>query len=137
MPKWTGISPFKCNAILACLTSLLILSSCDAIDPESEALTQNVALELVDWHISGLWVINSPVAWIRVTNYNQVPIHEITLDYETAATDGRPLDHGSFTIEGSVGPCTSKNFVELYLGLVDLYSERLSIKLRSVHRAKH
>ena len=118
--------------LLACLS----LSSCDAIDPEAEQLTKNVQIQLIDWHISGLWVINSPVAWVRINNYNDVPIHEITFEYKAAASDGKPLDHGTFTIEGSVPAHGTKNFVELYLGLVDLYTEKLSIQLLSVHRVK-
>lgn len=114
---------------------ILALGSCDSFDAESEQLTQNTRLELVDWHISGLWVINSPVAWVRVSNYNTVPIHDITFEYTTANADGRPLDRGTFTIEGTVPAGSTKNFIELYLGLVDLYTERLSIRLLSVHRA--
>lgn len=106
----------------------LIILSLQPPDPESDALMAHTKVELVDWHISGLWIINSPVAWIRVTNYNQVPIHDITLEYSTFAADGHALDKGTYTIEGSVPPGTSKNFIELYLGLVDLYTERLAIK---------
>lgn len=91
----------------------------------------------MDWHVSGLWVINCPVAWIKVKNYNPVPIHDIKLRYETFDTHGRPLDSGEFTIEGTVPACYgtipgTKDFIELYLGLVDLYSERLTCKLISV-----
>lgn len=113
------------------------LAACEVIDPEREALTANTRLELVDWHISGLWVINSPVAWIRVTNFNPVPIHDITLEYKSFTAEGKPLETGTFTIEGTVPPGQSKNFIELYLGLVDLYTEKLSIKLLSVKKADH
>lgn len=115
------------------LSSCSLLTSCThSGEPELTARTQ---IFLMDWHISGLWVINCPVAWIKVANYNTVPIKEITLQYNTYDAHGRPLDQGTFTIEGTVGPMQTKNFIELYLGLVDLYSERLSIKLLSVHRA--
>jgi hypothetical protein len=118
---------------LSWLSSCTLLTSCaPASDPELAARTQIV---LMDWHVSGLWVINCPVAWIKVSNYNHVAIKEITLQYNTYDAHGRPLDQGTFTIEGSVGPMQSKNFIELYLGLVDLYSERLSIKLLSVRHA--
>ncbi len=89
----------------------------------------------MDWHIAGLWVINCPVVWVRVYNYNEVPIKEITFEYSTYTEDGRTLDKGTFTIEGSVGAHNTKNFVELYVGLVDLYSQRLNVKLLSVKRA--
>ena len=115
----------------------LTLGACDPVDPDRELLMSHTTLELVDWHVSGLWVINSPVAWIRVVNYNTVPIHDITLEYQTFTAEGKPLDKGTFTIEGTVPPGTTKNFVELYLGLVDLYSDRLTCKLISVKRAHH
>ena len=113
-----------------------ILNGCEGLDPEAEQLATNTRLELVDWHISGLWVINSPVAWVRVNNFNDLPIHDITFEYKTYAADGRHLNTGEFTIEGSVPPHSSKNFIELYLGLVDLYTERLSIQLKHVRRAE-
>lgn len=59
---------------------------------ESQVASANTRLELIDWHVSGLWVINSPVAWVKVTNYNNVPIHEITMEYQTFDTNGKPLD---------------------------------------------
>lgn len=114
---------------------MLVLSGCEIIDPQAEQIAANTQIQLVDWHISGLWVINSPVAWVRVTNMNDVPIHEINFEYEAFAADGRTLNKGDFTIEGTVPPHTTKNFIELYLGLVDLYTERLSIKLKHVRRA--
>lgn len=114
---------------------LFILTGCEAIDPEAEQIAANTRIQLVDWHISGLWVINSPVAWVRVSNFNDVPIHEINFEYDTFAADGKPLNKGDFTIEGTVPAHTTKNFIELYLGLVDLYTERLSIKLKHARRA--
>ena len=93
----------------------------------------------MDWHISGFWVINCPVAWLRVTNYNTVPIKDVTVEYTTYDAEGHKLDHGTYLIDYTtdhpVGPHDSKNFIELYLGLVDLYSSRLSVKLLSVSRA--
>lgn len=96
------------------------------------ALTQNVRLEMVDWHIAGLWVINCPVCWLRVYNYNNVPIHDVTLSYVTYDFDGKPLDKGTFVIDGTVPPSNIKNFIEQYIGLVSLESDKLSIKLESV-----
>lgn len=98
-------------------------------------LTKNTYLELVDWHISGLWIINCPVAWIRVTNYNAVPIKNIIFQYNTYDSDGRPLNQGTHTIEESVEPGKMGSFIELYLGLVDLESDKLSVKLLSVNPA--
>jgi hypothetical protein len=88
----------------------------------------------MDWHVAGFWVINSPVAWIRVENYNDVPIREITFEYRTFTDEGKLLDKGTFTIEGTVPARSMKNFIELYLGLVDLYSQRLDVRLLSVKR---
>ncbi|MBI4534100.1 MAG: hypothetical protein HY711_09140 [Candidatus Melainabacteria bacterium] len=95
-------------------------------------MTQNTQLDLVDWHITGLWIINCPVAWVKVTNNSAVPIKDVTFQYNTYDESGQQLDEGTFTIEGDVPPGTNKNFIELYLGLVSLYSEKLSIKLLSV-----
>jgi hypothetical protein len=114
----------------------LTLAGCGVImAPEEQALTANTRITLMDWHVAGFWVINSPVAWVRVMNYNDVPIKEITFEYRTFDDGGKPLDKGTFTIEGSVAPRSMKNFIELYLGIVDLYSQRLDIRLLSVKRA--
>jgi hypothetical protein len=120
-----------CVAALACV----LLTGCEVPDSEEQILTRNTQILLMDWHVAGLWVINCPVAWVRVFNYNQVPIKEITFQYNTFTEEGQPLNEGTFTIEGSVEPQTTKNFIELYLGLVDLPSQRLTIKLLHVKRA--
>ncbi|MBS2008445.1 MAG: hypothetical protein JST01_15470 [Cyanobacteria bacterium SZAS TMP-1] len=104
------------------------------LDPE---LTKNVRLELLDWHVSGLWVINSPVCWFRVYNYNNVPITDITIDYQTFDFDGKPLDKGTYTLldagEPSVVHANSpKNCVEQYIGIVSLESDKLSCTLKGV-----
>jgi hypothetical protein len=99
-----------------------------------DTLTRNTRITLMDWHISGLWVINSPVAWVRVDNYNNCPIKDITFQYSTYDAQGHPLDVGTYNIEAKVGARNRKEFIELYLGLVDLYSERLKVKLLSVSR---
>jgi hypothetical protein len=117
-------------ALLACFT----VSSC-ALELGDKTLTDHTYIELVDWHISGLWVINCPVAWVRVANYNSVPIKDIKFQYDTYDVDGNPLDHDTYTIEGTVPPGGVRNFIELYLGLVNLHSEKLSIKIVSVSGA--
>lgn len=119
-----------------CISWTVLSNMARCLDPESNYLTSNTKLDLVDWHICGLWVINSPVVWFRVTNYNSVPIHDVTLEYKTFTEDGRELNTGSYTIEGEIPPGTTKNFIEQYIGLVDLYTEKLSVKLSSV-RGKH
>jgi hypothetical protein len=125
----------KVLPIFLSLCFAMTLTSCAQQTPEDVELAKHTNLELVDWHISGLWVINSPVAWIRVTNYNNVPIHEITFEYKAANLDGQELSRGTYTIEGTVQPNgTTKNFIEQYLGLVDLYTEKLSVKLISVKK---
>jgi hypothetical protein len=95
-------------------------------------LFKNTYVELVDWHISGLWIVNSPVAWVRVKNYNTRPIKDIVIQYKTYTSDGKPLNEGTYPIEYEVHAGEVKNFAELYLGLVDLETEKLSIKLLSV-----
>jgi nucleotide-binding universal stress UspA family protein len=126
--------------LLGILLGLLMLfalrfAPTEEVDTSDAALAQRTSATLMDWHISGLWVINCPVAWVRVTNYNTVPIKDITIEYRTYTADGKPLDHGTYTIDGSVAPGATKNFIELYLGLVALESERLTVKLLSVKKA--
>lgn len=108
-----------------------MLSGCSTEEGNRE-LTQNTHFELVDWHISGLWVINCPVCWVRVANFNAVPIKNITFQYNTYNFENVPLDEGTYTIEESVPPGAVRNFIELYVGLVHLESEKLSCKLLSV-----
>jgi hypothetical protein len=123
----TGIALF-----LALFISSTFLQGCAPALTGDATLTSRTRMELVDWHISGLWIINCPVAWIRIANYNQVPIHDIVLQYNTFDYEGKPLDEGTYTIEESVAPGTMRNFIELYLGLVNLHSDKLSVKLLSV-----
>ncbi|HEY9714361.1 MAG TPA: hypothetical protein V6C72_12900 [Chroococcales cyanobacterium] len=125
--------PRYCLVAGAAMLTAPALTACAAL-PEGDAeLTKNVYIELVDWHISGLWVINCPVAWIRVRNYNNRPVKEITIQYNTFDVEGKPLNQGTMTIENStVGAGQVKNFAEQYVGLVDLRSEKLSVKLVSV-----
>lgn len=117
--------------LLAGVGICFLLASCGE-EIGDQALTKGAYVELVDWHVSGLWVINCPVAWVRVANYNRIPIKDVTFHYYTYDCDGVQLDHGTYTIEGTVPPGTVKNFIELYLGLVNLHSDKLSIKLEHV-----
>jgi len=103
-------------------------------------LTKNVRLELLDWHVSGLWVINSPVCWFKVYNYNNQPVTDITIDYQTFDFDGKPLDKGTYTLLDSGEPSvvqanSPKNCAEQYIGIVSLESDKLSCQLKGV-RAK-
>ena len=107
------------------------------LDPE---MSKNVRLELVDWHVSGLWVINSPVCWFRVSNYNNRPVTDVTITYETLDFDGKSLDKGTYTIldsgEPTVIPANGlKNCAEQYIGIVSLESDKLSVKLKGVRPA--
>lgn len=67
-----------------------------------------------------------------MVNYNRVPIKEVEFKYITYDYLGNKLNEGSYTIEGSVDAGSMKNFIELYVGLVDVHSERLNIQLHSV-----
>ena len=82
----------------------------------------------------GFWVINSPVVWVRVANYNKEPITEITFQYNTFDYEDKPLDQGTYTLEGTVPGGTVKNFIEQYVGLVSLHSNKIMCKLLSVKR---
>lgn len=109
------------------------LSGCSGPACHGDAnLTKNVYLELVDWHIVGLWVINCPVCWIRVSNYNNVPIKNVCFQYKTYGYQGELLTVGTYKIEGEVNVGQAKNFIEQYIGLVDLESDMLSLELLSV-----
>lgn len=91
-------------------------------------------MELVDWHVSGLWVINCPVAWIRVFNRNHVPIKNPKISYQTFDWEGKPLSSGTYVLEGEIPAGMVKNFIEQYLGLVDLHSDKLSVSYIGVER---
>jgi hypothetical protein len=116
----------------ACIMSL---SGCSQEAADDVALSQNVKVELVDWHISGLWVINAPVCWIRVINYNRVPIKDVTIAYQTYDFDGKLLDQGTYTMDGDVGPGSVRNFMEQYVGIVKVESDKIAIQLHSVQPA--
>jgi hypothetical protein len=135
VPNLSSYVPNGWRRLSLAVVLALSLAGCEFHSPDEERLTANTQIALMDWHVAGFWVINSPVAWIRVANYNQVPIKEITFQYQTFTEDGRPLNKGTFTIEGTVAPRSMKNFIELYLGIVDLYSQRLDVKLLSVKPA--
>ena len=120
-------------SLLTVISCCVLLCRCGPVEGDP-ALTANTRVQLMDWHISGFWVINCPVAWVRVINYNPVPIKNVLIRYQTYDADGVPLDVDNFVIDGTVGPGETRNFIELYFGLVSLYTERLSIKLISVQR---
>jgi len=107
-------------------------TSCGTEEPSDASLLRNTYCELVDWHITGLWVINCPVAWVRVANYNNRPIKDVKLKFTTYDFQGNPLDNGTYALEGDVPPGGVKNFIEQYLGLVSLHSEKLSIQVIGV-----
>ncbi len=131
----TPISALLARKLSMSLTALLTVAfmmGCGA-PPGDMALTKNTYLEMVDWHVTGFWVINAPVVWVRVANYNNVPIKEITFEYDTYDYENKHLTHDVYTIpDSSVAPGAMKNFIEQYLGLVDLNSQKLSVKLVSV-----
>jgi hypothetical protein len=127
--------PFVLSAFLAlcCLcASSALLSSCGAEMGVDAALSKNVYMELVDWHVSGLWVINCPVAWLRIKNFNNVPIKNPKVRYATYDFEGKKLSEGVYTIEGAVDAGQVGNFIEQYLGIVDLHSDKLMVQLVGV-----
>jgi len=118
--------------VVASLFIASFCSSCATDEPSDAVLLRNTYCELVDWHITGLWVINCPVAWVRVKNYNNRPIKDVKLKYVTYDFAGTPLDNGTALLEGVVPPGGVWNFIEQYLGLVSLHSEKLSIQVIGV-----
>jgi nucleotide-binding universal stress UspA family protein len=128
--------------VLLFLFALRFANTHQTVDSSSDAaLTRSTTASLMDWHVSGLWVINSPVAWVRITNNSPYPIKDITLEYRTYGANGKLLDVGTYLIEDTRGgpavvrPYDAHNFIELYLGVIHLESERLTVKLLSVKRA--
>ena len=114
---------------------IMTITGCGVDEVGDASLAQNVKVELVDWHISGLWVINAPVVWIRVINYNRVPVKDVTVAYQTFDFDGKQLDHGTYTMDGNVDPGSVRNFMEQYLGIVSVESDKIAIQLHSVAAA--
>ncbi|MBX9692828.1 MAG: hypothetical protein K2Z81_10620 [Cyanobacteria bacterium] len=129
--------PIK-SGILSCLTLVILIcstlacTSCTERKLGSVELAKNVYIELIDWHISGLWIFNCPVVWVRVANYNNVPVKEVCIRFRTFGFDGKVLSEGTYTMEGTVGPASVKNFMEQTVGVVDLESDMLSVELVSV-----
>lgn len=121
--------------LLLLLLSLTLTSGCTMNTVGSRELAKNVYVELVDWHISGLWVFNTPVCWFRVINYNSVPIKDVRVKFQTYGYNGQPLTSGTYTMEGTIGARSVKNFVEQTVGLVDLESDTLSVELDTVEAA--
>ncbi len=119
-------------ATLMFLVSSLMLSGCTERKLASFELSKNVHVELIDWHIAGLWIINCPVCWVRVSNYNNVPVKEVCIRFRTFGYDGKVLSEGTYTMEGTVGPVSVKNFMEQTVGVVDIESDMLSVDLVSV-----
>jgi len=135
--KTSAISTFKqlhhsAGIFLLSLSIIGFLTGCQPASVEDPVLLKNTYFEMVDWHISGFGIINSPVAWVRIGNSNKVPIKDMVLKYVTYDIEGHKLDEGTFTIEETVQPGEVKNFIELYLGLVDLHTEQLRVELISV-----
>lgn len=142
---WPGGSPKAtlCIALIFFVCFVAVKAFVGTIHgPGDPELTKNVHLELVDWHIVGLWVINSPCCWFRVANYNNVPIKNVTIRYKTFGYSGELLSEGTYTLAGSqaseyvVKAGSVKNFIEQYIGLVALESDMLQVELVSVERAR-
>lgn len=77
-------------------------------------------------------MINCPVCWIRVKNYNNVPIKNVCFKYKTYGYEGELLTVGTYKIEDEINPQAAKNLIEQYIGLVDLESDMLSLEIMSV-----
>jgi hypothetical protein len=125
---------FSIGLVAALATCVAVTSSCTTHTVGSKELARNVYVELVDWHVSGLWIFNTPICWIRVVNYNNVPVKDVRVRFKTFGYNGEQLSNGTYTMEGSVGPRSVKNFVEQTVGLCDIESDMLSIELDAVEK---
>jgi hypothetical protein len=130
-PAGRIINPLICLVSVSMLC-LLFCSGCATEPTDEDGLLGNTYIELVDWHIAGFWVINVPVAWVRVKNNNSVPIKDLVLRYRTYAADGTVLNEGTYTLDDTIGAGKVKNFFGEYLGYVDLYTDKLSVDLCKV-----
>jgi hypothetical protein len=131
----TLLSPLLTTLISVAACTILCYGCASTEEPD-EALSSNVRCELVDWHPANAFgIIRCPIAWIRVTNYNNVPIKHVKVQYLTYDVQGNLLNQDVYELEGgTVEPSQVKNYFEQYLGLVNTHSERLGIKLESVDR---
>ena len=120
--------------IAAMVTCAAVSTSCSTHTVGSKELARNVYVELVDWHVSGLWIFNTPICWIRVANYNNVPVKDVRVRFKTFGYNGEELSKGTYTMEGTVGPRSVKNFVEQTVGICDIESDMLSIELDAVEK---
>ncbi len=137
MPNFSlyrGTAAVAAGAIALFLLLGSLTSGCSIESAGNRDLAKNVHVELVDWHISGLLIFNTPICWIRVVNYNNVPIKDVRVRYKTFGYNGQLLSEGKYTMEGVVGPRSVKNFVEQTVGIVDLESDMLSIELDAVEQ---
>ncbi len=123
---------FLCLLIIGCTSGCID----NNVASSQDKLTKNVTVQLVDWHIIGLWVVNCPSAWVCVNNYNNVGIKNITIRYKTYGYQRQVLDTGLCTIEQKVPAGGMKNFTEQALGLVNIESDMLSIELVKVELDK-
>jgi hypothetical protein len=125
------------RGLLLIVASGLTFFGCSSNEePPDQLLSSNVRCELVDWHPAGAFgLIRCPIAWIRITNYNNVPIKHVKIQFATYDIGGELLNKDVYEIEGEVAPGSVQNFTEQYLGLVNTHSEKLGVTLASVDRA--
>jgi len=115
----------------------MVFFGCASSEEEpDQLLTRNVRCELVDWHPANAFgVVRCPIAWIRIINYNNVPIKHVKVQFVTYDIQGELLNRDTYELEGEVPPGSAQNFTEQYLGLVNTHSEKLGVTLASVDRA--
>lgn len=131
-------SPWPTVAAAAVIvgTTLIVLSLISTVkrvdNDVNLSLTRNTYAELVDWHTSGPFMFRCPVAWIRVRNYNSVPIKELVFHYTLYDQDGNQVDHGKHTITEEIAAGRWKNFFEQYFWFTSPASCKLQLKLVNV-----
>lgn len=131
-PKWFQLA--KSTLAITLILVATMVGGCSVELSGDPHLSKNVYVELVDWHISGLWIINTPVCWIRVVNYNPVPIKDVKIRFRTFGYNGQVVSTGTYVLEGTIGPGSVRNFMEQSVGVVDLESDMLAVELDSVQK---
>jgi len=115
-----------CIRNVALCSAVLLMAACNIQPSRQSPILQRTVLELVDW--------NRPVLWVRIANYNLVPVTNAQIVYEAHA-DGQE-SKGTFTIKEAIPAGAVRNFVNIRLATVSPQSEKISLKLIDVEEIR-
>lgn len=98
----------------------------------SDYLRKNTFVRIVDWNSDWFLFLCWPSIWLKVRNYNSLPIKNVTIRYRTYNDEGKLLNEGTHVLAGEIKPGESKNFFSQSPGLIDFASSKLSVDLVNV-----